>query len=68
VFAEQVLILKSCAFHPNALVLKRREAASKDAPVRAGPGAAFWSTLETRDFASLLRMGGWVRHVSRRSL
>src|SRR5580704_19267888 len=40
-----VLILKSCAFHPNALVLRRREAASKDAPVRVGPGAAFWSIL-----------------------
>jgi hypothetical protein len=40
-----VPILKSCAFHPNALVLRRREAASKDAPVRVGPGAAFWSIL-----------------------
>src|SRR3984885_2967054 len=33
------------AFHPNALVLRRREAASKDAPARAGAGAAFWSIL-----------------------
>jgi hypothetical protein len=40
-----ILILKSCAFHPNALVLRRREAASKDTPVRAGPGTAFWSIL-----------------------
>ena len=48
-----VPILKFCAFHPKALVLRRREAASKacpevvegDAPVRAGPSAAFWSIL-----------------------
>src|ERR1700733_2938763 len=33
------------AFHPNTLVLRRREAASKDAPARAGPGAAFWNIL-----------------------
>jgi hypothetical protein len=53
--ASSVPILKFCAFHPNALVLRRREAASKDAPVRAGPRVAFWSILlETRDFASLL--------------
>jgi hypothetical protein len=38
-------ILKFCRFDPNALVLRRREAASKDAPVRASPGAAFWSIL-----------------------
>src|ERR1700727_2597581 len=44
-FDPSVPILKFCAFHPNALVLRRREAASKDAPVCAGPGAAFWSIL-----------------------
>ncbi len=42
---ESVPILKFCAFHPNALVLRRREAASKDAPARAGAGASFWSIL-----------------------
>jgi hypothetical protein len=45
IFPASVPILKFCAFHPNALVLGRREAASKDAPVRAGPRAAFWSIL-----------------------
>jgi hypothetical protein len=53
-----VPILKFCAFHPNALVpqgaAKRPRRTLQYAP---GPGAAFW---RTRDFASLLRMRGWV--------
>jgi hypothetical protein len=48
-----MIVGEFCAFHPNALVLRRREAASKslpracrgDAPARAGAGAAFWSIL-----------------------
>ena len=63
-----VLILKFCVLRPNTLVLRRREAASKDASSTRRPGRPFWSILRDAWLRLAPQDEVVLRRVSRRSL